>query len=657
MIQVVPEVVFIGSIPVSCPGIEISKKGITFDLQSQPQPFVLNITQDINSILCCTIGDDCSFGQRLKGHYIFIHSKTKQLTGSITPSDHAFDPHSADEDIKYIAFKLPLKCKILQIALVLAKCSRTSTISAFEAVARLLSISFASSSRVVGDDGSNDQTYSNRIETSGSNDDGIDTDANSQNRSPVLFNRTRNVAERGTSVAADHSSVASGSGSFSRQDFLPTINHELDYSGSSFNCTVEGENCDKKPVIGTDQGVKEERNGNSLTPPTNFVIDRDGSGDQFIEEVPVKKELIKRPLIEVSSSEEDGAGDDEDEESKPDLKRLKIATFGAHSDSASRSELQSSSKDDDDESEIIYFGSIECRYKEIEFAETKILIWLSKVENSKCSLHLEVPVTQITRMETASRYRVITMLPRRHLSKKIHKKLLKVDPSLFEYIGTNLYAERYITIKTPLDNYTTPLQMSKKNDIDLNQLRNLLFQVNASRNTYFGKPFLKNVMPMVTKKYEETLISMTSNILYIGLHECHYQEIKFKDAHLVILLSKIGSVGCIKTLKFPYSYLYSATFVSNYSAFTIAVDEKYLDKLMNHVGNPSVMCQLRSNKLSKLSIKTNHPIDEAFVNEITQKVPQFPKEHISVTDYARFKLEITDLSEQRMKYFKKPMLL
>ena len=119
-IEVVPKVVFIGSVRVSCPGIEISKKEITFDLRSQPQPFVLNIKKDINSILCCTIGDDCSFGQRLKGHYIFIHSKTKQVTGLFTPSDHAFDPLSPDEDIKYIAFKLPFECKILQIALLLA---------------------------------------------------------------------------------------------------------------------------------------------------------------------------------------------------------------------------------------------------------------------------------------------------------------------------------------------------------------------------------------------------------------------------------------------------------------------------------------------------------------------------------------------------------
>ena len=117
---------------------------------------------------------------------------------------------------------------------------------------------------------------------------------------PFCFNRTRNVAERGIDVAAEDFPVASGSGSFSSQDFLPIIKHELGYSGSSSNCSLEGENCDKKPVIGTDHGADEERNENSPTPP-NFVIDRVGSGDQFIEEVPVTKEVIKRPLIEVSS--------------------------------------------------------------------------------------------------------------------------------------------------------------------------------------------------------------------------------------------------------------------------------------------------------------------------------------------------------------------
>ena len=83
----------------------------------------------------------------------------------------------------------------------------------------------------------------------------------------------------------------------------------------------------------------------------------------------------------MSSSEEDEADDGEDEESKPDLKRIKTTTVEGHFESASTSGLDHSNQENE-ESEIIYFGSIECRYKEIRFEETRVLIQLSKVETS-----------------------------------------------------------------------------------------------------------------------------------------------------------------------------------------------------------------------------------------------------------------------------------
>ena len=368
-------------------------------------------------------------------------------------------------------------------------------------------------------------------------------------------------------------------------------------------------------------------------------------------------------------SEEDGAEDVEDEESKPDLKRLKIATFDGHFESASSNGLQSSSKNEHEASEIIYFGAIECRYTEIRFEQTETLIRLSQVETTNCSLLLEVPCTQMDRMNIVSNFpeflsflpKFLTIQPPLHFLRTIYGLLLEVDPSLFEYIGSHPKEESYIAIKlnSRLNPGTTFLQLNNVRSITLDRLRKRLSQVNTERKRCFGKPFLSDVMPPVEKEYEETLMAIESNLVYFGLVECYYQEIKFKKTKLVILLSRIESVDCIRTLNISHKAMKSIEFVSDYSAFTVSVHEKFMDKSLRKLIeiDPSVKRQPPSYPLSKITIKTNYPIDGAAFKEITRKVPQFPKKHTSVTNSSRFKMVVSDLSDQRIKYFKKPMQL
>ena len=76
---------------------------------------------------------------------------------------------------------------------------------------------------------------------------------------------------------------------------------------------------------------------------------------------------------------------------------------------------------------------------------------------------------------------------------------------------------------------------------------------------------------------------MESNLVYFGLVECQYQEIKFKDNKLVILLSKVESVECVRTLCLSYINLKSVEFASDHNAFTVLLDKKDTDKSLRYL--------------------------------------------------------------------------